>query len=69
MSSHVYSKKLVANAVPESTKKSAKHASRLSALLLRKLTQFDKFWSNHSANRVPVNQSNVLDHVNRAHPP
>ena len=43
--------------------------SRPSDLVLRKLSQFVKFWSNHSENKVPVNQSNVLVCVNRAHPP
>ena len=46
-----------------------KVTSRLSDLVLRKLSQFVKFWSNHSENKVPVNQSNVLVYVNRAHPP
>ena len=48
---------------------SLKVTSRLSDLVLRKLIQFVKFWSNHSENKVPVNQSNVLVYVNRAHPP
>ena len=37
-------------------------------LVLGKLSQFVKIWSNHSENKVPVNQSNVLVYVNRAHP-
>ena len=44
-----------------------KVTSRLSGLVLRKLSQFVKFWSNHSENKVPVNQSNEI-YVNRAHP-
>ena len=32
------------------------------------MSQFVKFWSNHSENKVPVNQSNVLVYVNRVHP-
>ena len=43
--------------------------SRPSDLVLRKLSQFVKFWSNHSENKVPVNQLNVLVYFNRAHPP
>ena len=46
-----------------------KVTSRISDLVLRKLSQFVKFWSNHSENKVPVIQSNVLVYVNRAHPP
>ena len=49
--------------------KMQKLTSRLSNLVLRKLSQVVKFWSNHSENKVPVNQLNVLVHVNRAHPP
>ena len=33
------------------------------------LTSFDKFWCNHSENKVTVNQSNVLVNVNRRHRP
>ena len=73
-----YIKKLVANAVParkvqkcqqNMLSTSLKVTSRLSDLVLLKLSQFVKFWSNYGENKVPVNQSNVLVCVNRAHPP
>ena len=50
---------------------STKHAVNVfeGVSFLRKLSQFVKFWSNHSENKVTVNQSNVLVYVNRAHPP
>ena len=66
---------MVTNAVPESTKMSTKHAANVFEgvesydIVLRKLSQFVKFWSNHSENKVPVSQLNVLIYVNRAHPP